>query len=107
MEMPIYHDRVTPGPNNLPSCAYNVVSSTQGYKQYEHCNIGAANFAHSLADKPKQMPKRLANTIFTSCASTLPKCSPSIDVLHTGHIKEHFSGDADDTRILNVKKNEC
>ena len=64
-----------------------------GYKQYEHCNIGAANFAHSLADKPKQMPKRLANTIFTSCASTLPKCSPSIDVLHIGHIKEHFSGE--------------
>lgn len=30
MEVPIYHDRVTPGPNNLPSCAYNVVSSTQG-----------------------------------------------------------------------------
>ncbi|BAE95818.1 putative p300/CBP acetyltransferase-related protein 2 [Oryza sativa Japonica Group] len=92
MEVPIYHDRVTPGPNNLPSCAYNV-SSTQGYNQYENC-MGAANFAHSLADKPKQMPERLANTIFTSCASTLPKCSPSIDVLHIGHIKEHFSGDA-------------
>ncbi|KAL5227419.1 hypothetical protein ABZP36_015684 [Zizania latifolia] len=95
MEVPVlstFHGRVAPSPSNMPSFAY-IVFPTQRYEPYDHYMV-TANFAHSSADKHKQRPEILANTIFTPFLPTLPKCSPSIDILHNGHIKEHFQCDA-------------
>ncbi|KAG8045524.1 hypothetical protein GUJ93_ZPchr0008g14123 [Zizania palustris] len=93
MEVPVLstcHGRAAPGPTNLPSGSYNVFP-TQRYEPHDHY-IVAANLGHSLADKHKQRPEILSNTIVTPFVPTLLKCSPS-DVLHNGHIKEHFPGD--------------